>query len=207
MSQTLDQIFISNPITSNASTDLMYFSQSPYTAGKDAGMTYANFSAQFVNISNLGLGVETALGASVIAAGGIALSSATTTFSPVISFTTPGDLSVSYEVQFGSYARVGNIVMYSFQLTFTPTFTTASGILTISMPINANQSFSKAYGSISFGGITLSVGYTDLALATGTAGLLNVWQSGTTQARVTLTATQLTSGGTYTINGTIGYTI
>lgn len=47
MSQTLDQIFIANPITSNAATDLMYFAQSPYTAGKDAGMTYANFAAQF----------------------------------------------------------------------------------------------------------------------------------------------------------------
>lgn len=47
MSKTLDQIYIANPITSNASTDLMYFAQSPYTAGHDAGMTYANFSAQF----------------------------------------------------------------------------------------------------------------------------------------------------------------
>jgi len=47
MSKTLDQIYIANPITSNTSTDLMYFSQSPYTAGNDAGMTYANFAAQF----------------------------------------------------------------------------------------------------------------------------------------------------------------
>lgn len=47
MSKNLDQIYTANPITSNASTDLMYFMQSPYTAGTDAGMTYANFSAQF----------------------------------------------------------------------------------------------------------------------------------------------------------------
>lgn len=46
MSLTLQQIYIANPITSNQSTDLMYFSQSPYTPGNDAGMTYANFSAQ-----------------------------------------------------------------------------------------------------------------------------------------------------------------
>jgi len=47
MSKNIDQIYIANPITSNASTDLMYFGQSPYGVGDDAAMTYANFSAQF----------------------------------------------------------------------------------------------------------------------------------------------------------------
>lgn len=47
MSKTLQQIYTTNPITSNLSTDLMYFVQSPYTPGTDAGMTFANFSAQF----------------------------------------------------------------------------------------------------------------------------------------------------------------
>lgn len=47
MSKNIEQIFVANPITTNASTDLMYFGQSPYGAGNDAAMTYANFSAQF----------------------------------------------------------------------------------------------------------------------------------------------------------------
>lgn len=47
MSANIEQIFVANPITSNASTDLMYFGQSPYGAGNDAAMTYANFKAQF----------------------------------------------------------------------------------------------------------------------------------------------------------------
>lgn len=47
MSKNIDQIFIANPITTNASTDLMYFGQSPYGAGNDAAMTYSNFAAQF----------------------------------------------------------------------------------------------------------------------------------------------------------------
>lgn len=38
---------MSNPITSNISTDLMYFGRSPYGAGDDTAMTYANFAAQF----------------------------------------------------------------------------------------------------------------------------------------------------------------
>ena len=46
--KNINQVFIANPITSNASTDLMYFGQSlPYGVGNDAAMTYANFSAQF----------------------------------------------------------------------------------------------------------------------------------------------------------------
>jgi len=47
MSKNIHQVFIANPITSNASTDLMYFGQSPYNATDDAAMTYANFAAQF----------------------------------------------------------------------------------------------------------------------------------------------------------------
>lgn len=48
MSKNIDQVYIANPITSNASTDLMYFGQSPYGAGNDAAMTYANFAAQIL---------------------------------------------------------------------------------------------------------------------------------------------------------------
>lgn len=47
MSKNINQVYMTNPITSNASTDLMYFGQSPYGAGNDAAMTYANFAAQF----------------------------------------------------------------------------------------------------------------------------------------------------------------
>jgi hypothetical protein len=46
-SENINDIFIANPITTNASTDLMYFGQSPYGIGNDAAMTYANFKAQF----------------------------------------------------------------------------------------------------------------------------------------------------------------
>lgn len=47
MAKNIDQVFVANPITSNLGTDLMYFGQSPYGAGNDAAMTYANFKAQF----------------------------------------------------------------------------------------------------------------------------------------------------------------
>lgn len=47
MSENILQVFEANPITSNTSTDLMYFGQSPYGVNNDAAMTYANFAAQF----------------------------------------------------------------------------------------------------------------------------------------------------------------
>ena len=48
MSQNIEQIFVANPITSNAPGDLMYFGQSPYGAGNDAAETFANFALQFI---------------------------------------------------------------------------------------------------------------------------------------------------------------
>lgn len=48
MSKNIHQVYLANPITSNAGTDLMYFGQSPYGVTNDAAMLYSNFSAQFV---------------------------------------------------------------------------------------------------------------------------------------------------------------
>lgn len=47
MSKNLFQVYTANPITTNQSTDLMYFARSPYGATDDTGMTYANFALQF----------------------------------------------------------------------------------------------------------------------------------------------------------------
>ena len=49
MSKNINQVYMSNPITSNLSTDLMYFGRAPYGIGNDAAMTYGNFAAQFTN--------------------------------------------------------------------------------------------------------------------------------------------------------------
>lgn len=46
MSKNIKQVYDTNPITTNAPTDLMYFGQSPYGVGNDAAMLYSNFAAQ-----------------------------------------------------------------------------------------------------------------------------------------------------------------
>lgn len=53
------------------------------------------------------------------------------TWTPVLTFTTPGDVSVSYVNQVGTYTRVGNRVILDMVLTCTPTYTTASGSVQI----------------------------------------------------------------------------
>lgn len=51
----------------------------------------------------------------------------TGTFTPTVSFATPGDLSLSYLQQTGNYIRVGKLLFVSINVRFTPTYTTASG--------------------------------------------------------------------------------
>ncbi len=48
-------------------------------------------------------------------------------WTPTFDFATPGDLSVAYAAQEGMYFRVGPVIFINFRLTFTPTYTTASG--------------------------------------------------------------------------------
>ncbi len=47
MSSNIQQVFTTNPITTNANLDLMYFGRSPYAPTDDAAMTFQNFKAQF----------------------------------------------------------------------------------------------------------------------------------------------------------------
>jgi hypothetical protein len=47
-------------------------------------------------------------------------------FTPTVTFATPGDLSVSYATAEGRYWREGHTIKFIINLTFTPTYTTAS---------------------------------------------------------------------------------
>lgn len=52
-------------------------------------------------------------------------------WTPTLTAATPGDMSISYATQVGRYTRIGNICTVDFRLSFTPTFTTASGDLRV----------------------------------------------------------------------------
>ncbi len=86
-----------------------------------SGLTATNMT-----LTTPSLGVATATS---ISFGGSVLSTyaANTAWTPTMTFATPGDLSIAYTTQSGTYSRIGNIVCLTFVLAFAPTFTTASG--------------------------------------------------------------------------------
>ncbi len=123
-----------------------------------------------------------------------------TPFSPEITFETPGDLSVVYNVVNSSYVEDSNtgLVFCNVFIGFTPTFTNASGKLKItnfpqaavggsfSLPISLAQCFNFPP-------------HTSMLCATVDAGndFATVVASGSIYAAANLTASELVSGGNY----------
>ncbi|HEY6028804.1 MAG TPA: hypothetical protein VIV09_18085 [Pseudolabrys sp.] len=132
------------------------------------------------------------------------------TWTPVLTFSTPGDLSITYSVQYGSYTKVGRIVVVEFAIvTSAFTFTTASGICGISgLPFAASSdSGYQAIGTLVWGGIT-KASYTSVQpaiLAASSAMNLDALGSGQTPAIVA--AADMPTGGTIRLRGTVTYHI
>jgi hypothetical protein len=123
----------------------------------------------------------------------------TGTFTPEMTFATPGDLSVFHTKQEGWYTTAGALVFGVINIDFTPTFTTASGNMRITgLPFTAkNVSTYVGGGAVSSGTANLSyaAGYT--ALASGVVQnqtYLHVIASGTGKQSAALTSVQVTTG-------------
>jgi hypothetical protein len=134
--------------------------------------------------------------------GGSTLSNyvANTSWTPTFIFATPGDLSVVYTTQSGTYTRIGNVVYYTFSLVFSPTFTTSSGSAIVSsLPIAAATG--SMLGNVSFsGGVVFSGNYVNLSTSTGQNNL-TMLRTITTSNFGNLAPTAFPTGGTYTIVG------
>jgi hypothetical protein len=78
------------------------------------------------------------------------------TWVPTVTFATPGDLSVSYASQVGRYTRIGSLVRVVVEIEFTPTYTTASGQLRISLPFEVTAS--PAVGSVNGASVDMTMG-------------------------------------------------
>ncbi|WP_436640028.1 DUF2793 domain-containing protein [Microbaculum sp. FT89] len=109
--------------------------------------------------------VLTATGWEALTTGG-AVAIEAGTWTPAVTFQTPGDVSVSYSTQTGTYIRVGDTVFVTFVLSFTPTHTTASGQFRISgLPVTVA---SDGLGSFQHGGAN------PVSYPAGTSALLTV---------------------------------
>lgn len=125
----------------------------------------------------------------------------TGTWTPVLTFDTPGDLSIVYSLQAGQFTRIGTMFVAHFAIvTSTFTHTTASGNLRITgLPI-ASAGVSVR-GPLTWQGIT-KAGYTDIApILVPPAQTIFVQASGSGVSLSLVQATDMPSGGTVILIG------
>ncbi len=141
--------------------------------------------------------------------GGSTLSTyiANTSFTPTITFNTPGNLSVSYALQTGHYVRIGSLVWATIVLEFTPTYTTASGDFFITgLPVAASVT-ANDYGVLTWNtNVTWPTGSTSAFSQTSSGGTsLFVQATGSTVGVLPFTTTQLPTGVQQIVATTIVY--
>jgi len=131
-------------------------------------------------------------------------------WAPTITFTTPGDLSITYAEQTGEllYNKDGSVTVWFNIETSAFTHTTASGNLTIStLPTSATITGFRAAGELSFQGIT-KANYTQFVPnMTSNTTAATIICSGSGQARGNLTAADMPTGGTIILRGSITYPV
>lgn len=149
------------------------------------------------NVINNALGVATAVSIN-FGASPLKTYKAETSFTPTITFATPGDLTVSYSQQTGFYTEIGNIIFIDITLGFTPTYTTASGALRISsLPTTATDS--NFFLGVSLAqAFTFPIGTSMLAGASGAGeSYLTIIASGSGVVAANITTTQLVTATGY----------
>ncbi|HEX7075084.1 MAG TPA: hypothetical protein VF226_13665 [Hyphomicrobiaceae bacterium] len=130
------------------------------------------------------------------------------TWTPVLTFQTPGNLSVAYSTQVGTYVKVGSLVTATVNIqTSSFTHTTASGILQVTgLPFTSkNVSNQFALGSCAWQGIT-KASYTDVVCRIiNNVTYIDFMISGAGQSTVQVVAGDVPSGGTVRVQTTICY--
>lgn len=153
------------------------------------------------------LGVSTATS---IDFGGGALNSYVplTSWTPVFTFATPGDLSVSYTNQKGFYVRIGGIVVLEFQIQCIPTFITSSGDVSITgLPITSNStSGSGCRGIADNDNLVYPAGATMISgIIASNSNSIGFAACGSTIVDVRLSTANIISGSTIALSGSITY--
>jgi hypothetical protein len=129
----------------------------------------------------------------------------TGSWTPVLTFATPGDLVVAYSTQSGSYTKIGSLYICSFVVgTSTFTHSTASGALRLTgLPATVSTSYR---GSVAWSGIT-KANYTQVTSVPTGAGIIQFSASGSGQALNNVSAGDMPSGGAVIVNGFVMFTV
>ena len=130
------------------------------------------------------------------------------TWTPTFTFATPGDLSVVYGTRVGTYIRIGKIVYYSMDVTFTPTFTTAAGAASFSGLPFTTVTRSAAGIAYHDSDITYGASYTTLFIAAADSStILELGALGSGQNARALDITNFTSGNAHIIRCSVVVTV
>jgi hypothetical protein len=216
--------------TVGGTADVITLTASPAVTAYAAGQRFffvaggTNTTNVTVNVSSLGAKALTKTGTNALTAGDIVSGMIVSmvydgtrfildsyrpfsgTWTPVLTCATPGNLAVTYATQSGRYVRNGRLVTVSFDiLTSAFTHTTASGDVSITgLPFTSNASLTYQ-GSLFFGGIT-KANYTQFTPTPDTgATTMTIYCSGSAQAFDALEITNMPSGGTVKLVGTVTY--
>lgn len=134
----------------------------------------------------------------------------TGSWTPVLTFATPGDLAVTYAAdgQTGRYTKLGDeVTLWGRIVTSAFTHTTAAGAMQITgVPVAAlNVTSFDFMGKLSWEGIT-KANYTEVALVLAAgASTLTAQASGSGQALSDIAAADMPTGGTVVLEFTITY--
>lgn len=130
------------------------------------------------------------------------------TFTPVLTFATPGDVAVTYSVRLGGYTKIGQDVRVAVNITTSAfTHTTASGNLWVTgLPFSTAGGIT-AHSAVLYGGITKATHpYIVTHLTTGTA-IVQFVGSGSGVAVSAVTTADVPTGGTVRIEFTLHYRV
>jgi len=128
------------------------------------------------------------------------------TWTPTLTFSTPGDLSVVYSTRTASYTKIGRSINVNFQIvTSTFTHTTAAGtVLITGLPFTSNA-ISRGSAGFQWSGITKS-GYTDVAIAlAGSSSQFSFTAAASGLAFASVVAADMPSGGTVNWTSAMSY--
>jgi len=130
------------------------------------------------------------------------------TWTPDFTFSTPGDLTVSYSSQVGNYRIIGKLCIATFTLEFTPTYTTAANNPRVTgLPLSSGTYLTTPASVDRFSGFTLSDGFDNLWLRKSTGqAFVELWSTGRSGSSL-LTASAVASGSAKILNGTIIYNL
>lgn len=135
------------------------------------------------------------------------------TWTPVVTFATPGNLNVAYSFQHGRYVKVGKQVTVWFGLTTTTfTHTTASGEFRITGLPFASADIAgsmQTTGSVEIGPVTLAATHTwiNSNISNNTSHVRVVASGGSGAGRAVLTQTSFPTATNFNIYGSISYEV